>query len=136
MKGSTMKRGNIFLTIPLFCVAALLPVLAAGRQPNAPQHKPDLADAATGTYFGDVISDSKGSSKNNVTVFVTRIGKNRVQITSDYARLPTVEVLLTRAMGKILNKDTSTTFLLDRSATPPHLDVSFLNEVSWTGSKR
>ena len=78
----------------------------------------------------------RGSSKSNVTVTVTRIGKDRVRITSNYARLPMVEVSLTQAMGKILNASTDTTFLLDRSVNPPHLDISFFNEVSWAGSKR
>ena len=108
----------------------------AYAQSNTAKHKPDLADVAEGTYFGDVISDSKGSSKSNVTVTVTRIGKDRVRITSNYARLPMVEVSLTQAMGKILNASTDTTFLLDRSVNPPHLDISFFNEVSWAGSKR
>ena len=105
-------------------------------QGGAPTRKPDLADVAEGTYFGDVISDSKGSSKSDVTLTVSRIGANRVRVTSDYPRLPTVEVALTRAMDKILNRGGETTFLLDRAKGDARLDVSFLNEVSWSGTKR
>ena len=96
---------------------------------------PDLGDVAQGTYVGDVISDARGSSKSHVTVTVTRIGINLVQITSDYARLPTVDVPLTSAMDKIVQAQGNTVFLLDRSQRPARLDVSFLNEVSWSGMK-
>jgi hypothetical protein len=136
MEGSIMKRTSSLCCVLLVSVAALLSAFTAYAQSNTAKHKPDLADVAEGTYFGDVISDSKGSSKSNVTVTVTRIGKDRVRITSNYARLPMVEVSLTQAMGKILNASTDTTFLLDRSVNPPHLDISFFNEVSWAGSKR
>ena len=77
-----------------------------------------------------------GSSKSGVTLTVTRIGKNRVRISSDYARLPVIEVALTLAMGKILQASGDSVFLLDRSQSPAKLDVSFRNEVSWSGTKR
>ena len=67
---------------------------------------------------------------------VARISKNQVRITSDYARIPTVEVSLTQAMDKILNASGTTTFLLDRSKVPMQLDISFRNEVSWSGAKQ
>jgi hypothetical protein len=123
--------------------ASLLTGLAARAQssssspaapPSALPRKPDLGDAAQGTYAGDVISDSKGSSKSDVTLTVTRIGRNRIRVTSDYPRLPVVEVPLTSAMGKILQQNGNSVFLLDPKKS--HLDVSFLNEVSWSGSRR
>ena len=109
---------------------------APRAQGNPPKRKPDLADAAEGKYFGDVISDSKGSSKSNVTLTVERTGVNRVRVTSDYPRLPVVEVALTSAMDKILNQGGATSFLLDRSKGEARLDISFLSEVSWSGTKR
>jgi hypothetical protein len=136
MRGLIMKRSNLFHSVLLICAAALLPAFTADAQSDSPQRKPDLADVAQGTYFGDVTSDSQGSSQSDVTVTVTRIGKNRVRITSDYARLPMVEVPLTQAMDKILNASGTTTFLLDRSKSPIRLDVSFFNEVSWAGTKQ
>lgn len=131
-----MKRSGFFHSIFLVCIAALLPAFAADAQSDSPQRQSDLADIAQGTYFGDVTSDSKGSSRSDVTVTVTRIGKNRVRITSDYARLPPVEVPLTRAMDRTLNASGTTPFFLDRSKTPMRLDISFINEVSWAGVKR
>ena len=131
-----MNRRNFIRAILCLGVAALLPLNTALAQGDPTKRKPDLADAAEGKYFGDVISDSKGSSKNDVTLTVTRIGVNKVRVSSDYARLPTVEVALTKALNKILQARGNTVFLLDRSANPAKLDVSFLNEVSWTGTKQ
>jgi hypothetical protein len=103
---------------------------------DEPKRKRDLGDAAEGTYAGDVVSDSRGASQSGVTLSVTRVGKNRVRITSDYPRLPVVEVSLTQAMGKIVQARGDTPFVLDRAKAPAHLDVSFHNEVSWAGDKR
>jgi len=102
----------------------------------AAPRKPDLGDAVEGAYVGDVISDSQGSSKDDVRLTVRRIGRNLVEIASDYPRLPIVSVHLTSAMGRILNASGDTTFLYDRSKSPPHLDVSFHQEVSWSGERR
>ena len=131
MKRSSLIRGAL-------CIAGLvlLSGVNAATSASAPKRKPDLGDAAQGTYAGDVISDSKGESKSGVTLTVTRIGKNLVRVTSDYQRLPSVDVVLTKAMGKILQARGNTVFLLDPSKSPAGLDVSFNNEVSWSGSKR
>jgi hypothetical protein len=91
---------------------------------------------AEGRYFGDVISDSKGASKSDVTLTVTRSGLNRVRITSDYPRLPDVEVTLQRALDKIVQSRGDTVFLYDWSRKPAKLDVSFGNEVSWSGTRQ
>jgi hypothetical protein len=99
------------------------------------KRKPDLGDAAAGRYAGDVISDSKGSGHQGVTLTVTRIGVNRVHVASDYPRLPEVDVTLTRAMDKIVQTRGNTVFLYDPAKHPVRLDVSFNNEVSWSGSK-
>ena len=95
-----------------------------------------LADLAAGTYDGDVISDSKGSSRNDVGLTITRTGLNRVRITSDYPRLPVVEVSLQRALDKIVQSRGDTAFVYDWSKKPAKLDVSFNNEVSWSGTKQ
>jgi hypothetical protein len=107
--------------------------LIAGTAAAAPERKPDLADAVAGSYAGDVISDSKGSSQSGVTLTLTRTGPNTVQITSSYKRLPVISVGLTAAMGKIVQKSGDSAFVYDRAAHK--LDVSFNNEVSWSGQK-
>ena len=42
--------------------------VAALLQPAANAPKPDLADAAAGTYHGDVISDAQGASQDDVDI--------------------------------------------------------------------
>ncbi|MDZ4375846.1 MAG: hypothetical protein U1C74_31065 [Phenylobacterium sp.] len=97
------------------------------------QRKPDLADAVAGTYAGDVISDSKGPSRSGVSLTVTRTGPNTVQVTSDYARLPTITVPLEAVMSTIQAARGDSVFLYDRAKK--QLDVSFNMEVSWSGTK-
>ena len=127
-------RRSAFVRVAAAALA--LPWALRAAAADEPRRKPDLGDAAEGTYEGDVISDSKGSSKSGVTLTVTRIGKNLVRVSSDYPRLPVVEVPLTLAMGKILQARGDSVFLLDRTQSPAKLDVSFRNEVSWSGQRR
>ena len=117
-------------------IVLLVPLWLNSTSAQSLNRQPDLADAVAGQYFGDVISDSKGSSRSDVTLTVAKAGKNRVRVTSDYARLPAVEVALEKAMDKIMNADGSTVFLFDSAKSPPKLDVSFHNEVSWSGEKQ
>lgn len=123
---------------------ALIAIVAVARAPRVfaqagvtpPKRKPDLGDVAEGRYVGDVISDSKGSSHEGVTLTIARTGVNRVRITSDYPRLPEVEVTLTRALDKIVQARGNTAFVYDWAKKPAKLDVSFNNEVSWSGTKQ
>ncbi len=125
----------------LLSLAALAALPGAGaalaQSAAAPrERKPDLGDVAEGRYFGEVISDAKGSSRADVTLIVTRVGVNRVRITSDYPRLPVVEVALQRALDKIVQSRGNTALVYDWAKKPARLDVSFDNEVSWSGSKQ
>jgi hypothetical protein len=117
-------------------VTALAPAGFAQGTTAAAERKPDLGDVAKGRYFGAVISDSKGSSRDDVTLTITRIGVNRVRISSDYPRLPVVEVALQRALDKIVQARGNTAFVYDWAKRPAKLDVSFDNEVSWSGNKQ
>lgn len=123
-----MKSAVLALTIAL----APAPVLAA---PAAKPAKPDLATQMSGDWIGNVISDSKGSSRSDVTLTVTRVGPNRVSITSDYPRLPVIEVEIGRVMAVVMQQSGNSVFLYDPSKSPPRLDVSFNNEVSWSGTR-
>jgi hypothetical protein len=108
----------------------------SGEGPAFSGRRLDLADVAQGLYEGDVISDSKGSSKSDVRLTVTRIDVDKVRITSDYGRLPSIDVALELAMGRIISHKGDSPFVLDRSKNPPQLDVSFHNEVSWAGTRK
>ena len=116
--------------------AALLLPAAASAAPGraAPIPRPDLAEAAQGSYFGDVISDARGPSRSGVRITVAKIGPNKVRITSDYPRLPPFTAALTRAMGTIQNISGVEVFLLDTAKTPPSLMVT-VADASWSGTK-
>ncbi len=118
----------------LCALAAPLPI-SANAPPAQPARKPDLADMLAGTWQGNVISDSRGSSRSNVTLTLTRVGVNQVRITSDYPRLPVVTVPVERVMQSVMAASGTTVFLYDMTRQPPKLDVSFNSEVSWAGSK-
>lgn len=107
----------------------------AKQVPRPADRKPDLGDTLQGVYQGDVISDSHGSSRDDVTLTLTRVGVNQVRITSDYSRLPVVTVRIRRAMQSIVDAGGMTSFAYDTTKRPPTLDVSFNNEVSWAGRR-
>ena len=115
------------------CLGLTAPLDArTGGRAGAPRL--DLADTAAGTYHGDVISDSRGSSQSDVTITVTKVGPNTVRVTSDYRRLPVFTTRLTRAMQTIQQVGTAQVFLLDLSKSPHSLDITD-DEASWSGSK-
>lgn len=103
------------------------------RQPVAASGPADLV---VGTYAGDVISDSKGPSRSDVTLAVRKIDKWTVEVSSDYARLGTETVTLTRAGDTILNVAGDTVFRLDLTRQPPTLDYNPHNEVAFSGERR
>ena len=117
-------------------LALLLPAAAALAEPpkSAPAHKADLADRVAGTYKGDVISDARGSSRNDVTITVTRTGPNKIEIKSDYPRIPTVTIPLEKAMDAILAASGSSVFLLDTVRSPDRLDLT-IDDASWSGHR-
>jgi hypothetical protein len=131
----------LHLAAGLACAALIAAMPAASAPPpkaKAPATKPrpaDLADQAAGSYFGDVISDARGSSKSNVRITVVKIGPNRVRISSDYRRLPPFEAALSRYMHTIQNVGGNQVFLLDTSKNPYGLDVT-VDDASWSGAKQ
>jgi hypothetical protein len=115
--------------------AALLPAaLHAETKPTTAPRKADLADRVAGTYKGAVASDARGSSRDNVTITVTRVGPNKVEITSDYPRIPTVTIPLEKAMDAILAASGPYVFLLDTVRAPDRLDLS-IDDASWYGTR-
>lgn len=111
--------------LPLFLSAialtAALPISSATAQPA---RKPDLADIAAGTYEGAVVADTRGGSQSDVVITVTRVAKNVVEVSSDYDRVPTVRIGLTRASDAILNARPPHNFLIQQGRDPKRLDLS------------
>ena len=115
--------------------ALLLPAAAhAETKPATAPRKTDLADRVAGTYKGDVISDARGSSKSGVTITVTRVGPNKVEVKSSYARIPTVTIPLEKAMDAILAASGPYVFLLDTVRSPDRLDLT-IDDASWSGHR-
>lgn len=128
------------LRLALFAVAGLTMLIPAGasaeaKKPTKAQHVLDLADVSAGTYFGDVISDSRGSSQSDVTITVAKTGPNTVRVSSSYPRLPTFSVHLTRAMQTIQQASGDNVFLIDQAKSPWSLDVT-VDGASWSGTRR
>jgi len=95
---------------------------------------PDLADQLAGTYEGDVISDARGASRSGVTITVTRTGKNVIQIVSDYRRIPTVSIPLTKAMDSIIAADGPYVVVVNMASDPSRMDLT-IDDASWSGRK-
>lgn len=123
---------------PMILILALLMgnLCLAGEKTNPTKRPPDLADTVVGVYYGDVISDSKGSSRNDVTVNISKLDDRTVKVSSDYDRLGVVVIPLTRIDDKILNATGETPLVLDFGQQPPRLDYSPHNEVSYSGRKQ
>jgi hypothetical protein len=123
-------------------IVAAIMLLGAAQGPAAAQRaggavkaaRADFADMAKGSYYGDVISDARGSSHSGVRIIVVKTGPNRVRVTSDYARLPAFTAQLTRAMDTIQNVGGDQVFLLDLSKSPRTLMVT-VDDASWAGTK-
>ncbi|MGY4399050.1 hypothetical protein ACVWZA_004263 [Sphingomonas sp. UYAg733] len=93
---------------PILTLLLLAAIPATALPPTAAsaadvQRKPDLADRAAGTYEGSVVADTRGGSQSGVAITVRRVSKNLVEVSSDYPRVPTVQIPLTMASTAILN---------------------------------
>lgn len=126
-----MSRSLALATLIAF--GLVLPTTSHALAPSATR-KADLADRVAGTYKGDVASDARGSSKDNVTITVTRVGTNKVEIKSDYPRIPTVTIPLEKAMDAILAASGPSVFLLDTVRSPDRLDLT-IDDASWSGTR-
>jgi hypothetical protein len=103
------------------CLFTALPASIASAAPASRQT--DLARTVEGVWHGAVTSDVRGSSRDGVTITVTRIAPNRVRISCDYARIPTVEVDLMAAGGSIMNAKSGVTFLVEMKRDANRLDL-------------
>jgi hypothetical protein len=96
----------------------------------------DLAGLAAGVYRGDVVSDARGSSRSEVTVTVTQVGRRKIRITSDYPRLGVAELELDRVGQTLQGAGASALFLLELEKDPPQLHYNPNGEVAYVGQRR
>jgi hypothetical protein len=107
---------------------------SATQAPNV--ERGELADRVVGTYLGNISSDSKGSSRSDVLVTVTRLDRTKVRVTSDNARIGTFEVELNRIGDNFFNVGGDSTFIAYTAKNPPQLVLTARGEVSFGGIKR
>ncbi len=131
------------MTRRLRVAAAAAALLLAGLAGPAPAQRAggtvsaaraDLAHMASGSYYGDVISDARGPSRAGVRLTVVRAGANQVRVTSDHPRLPAFTARLARAKDSLHNVGGEAVFRLDLSKAPRILTVT-VDDASWAGAK-
>ena len=136
MFDSTRENSLRVLAAMLAGIVCWTSAPAASNPSHTTAHRPvpDLADTVKGDYYGDIISDSRGSSQSDVTVTVTKVSRNTVKVVSS-ERLPAFTVHLTRAMQTIQQASGDNVFLVDQSKSPWSLDVT-VDGASWSGTKQ
>jgi len=128
MKASLIVSALLSLSV----IGAAAPADAIQRSSQRPA---DLAEEVAGTWVGDVISDARGSSHSGVTVTITRVGPNLVEISADYARIPRVRIPLERAMNAIVQASGDHVFVINRDVDPRRLDLT-IDEASLSLQRR
>jgi len=113
----------ILVTILLIWSALPDSASSAAAQRTA-DRRADLATVVAGVYVGDVISDARGSSREGITVTVTRVGPNMVEVASDYSRIPTVRIRIEQALSAIVQADGNYVFLIQRDTDPDLLSLT------------
>jgi len=114
------------------------PAMSTSTQAEAPpvagtNDDVDIAATIAGLYVGEVISDSKGSSRSNVTVRVDRVGAHTVHVSSTYARIAAMNIALTQVDKQVLADGGDTPFIVDLSTEPPTLSYNPHNELAYSG---
>jgi hypothetical protein len=95
-----------------------------------------LADLVVGSYSGDVIADSKGGSRSDIAVTITKLDSSTVRVDSDYDRLRATDVKLTRIGNQVLNAGGDTPFIVDLDRNPPTLVFDPRSEIAYRGQKQ
>lgn len=114
--------------------AAEAAAAAAAAVESAPV-APGLADLVVGTYRGDVIADSQGSSRSDIEVTITRVDRATVRVSSDYRRIQPVDVNLTRNGNQIFAADGNSPFIVDLDRSPPTLVFDPRSELAYRGTR-
>lgn len=105
-----------------------------GKKP--PEQIGELADLVAGNYQGEVIADSKGSSRSDIAVTVAKIDRLNVRVASDYQRIGAVEITLTRTGNQIINAGGATPFMVDLDHNPMTLLLDPRGEIAYRGIKQ
>jgi hypothetical protein len=95
-----------------------------------------LAQSVVGIYDGEVIADSKGSSRTHIVVTVEKLSANAVRVSSPYSRVGTMDIELTQVHRTVSHALGDTPFAVDLAASPPKLTLNPRNELAYVGRLR
>jgi len=93
-----------------------------------------LAASVVGTYMGDVVADSKGSSRRQVVVSVTPLDDGKVRIASSYERIGSVDVELQQVGDTITNTGAEHVLRVLLSAKPRAIEWNPRHELAYAGT--
>jgi len=133
---SPPRNNRRFIGVGVAILAVLVGLGIYRLGPSRPVEGGEIADRATGTYLGNISADSKGSSRSDVFVTVTKVNRTRVRVSSDNARIGTFEVELNRIGDNLFNAGGDSTFIAYTTKTPPEVVLSARGEVSYGGTKQ
>ena len=89
-----------------------------------------------GTYLGAVVSDSKGSSRSDISVTLQALASNRVRASSSYQRIGSVDIELTQIGAQVLSVGGDSTLIVDLGVTPPTLLLNPRGELAFHGARQ
>lgn len=92
-----------------------------------------VTDLVAGTYYGGVVADSTGGSRNGVSVTLTKIDAWTVRVTSDYARIKPIEITIDRIENTVVQAGGDTAFYLSLDKDPVQLQYSPGGEYNYVG---
>ena len=103
---------------------------------NGGTRQASLADKVAGTYLGAVVSDSKGSSRSDISVTLQALASNRVRASSGYERIGSVDIELTQIGTQVLSVGGDSTLIVDLGVTPPTLLLNPRGELAFHGARQ
>lgn len=106
------------------------------KAPSAPAAGTGPADLVAGTYFGEVIVDSKGSARSHVTLTVSKLDTWTVLVSADYERLGKHKITLSQYGDKVLNSGGNAVFFLHLDQQPIKLEYNPDGGVVYVGRKK
>lgn len=93
-----------------------------------------LAASVVGTYLGDVVADSKGSSRRQVVVSVTPLDDGKVRIASSYERIGSADVELQQVGDTITNVGAEHVLRVLLRAKPRAIEWNPRHELAYAGT--
>jgi hypothetical protein len=96
----------------------------------------DLASLVVGHYEGDVLSDSKGSSRRHVPLSITQVDGVTVRVSSSEPRIGTLDIRIYRYENRILADGGDSSFIVDLDRRPPVLLFNPHGELAYSAVKK